>query len=166
MSRIITASRDLRDEWLRQRHALWPDEAVEDLRPDIDAWFEGRARHLQEVLFAVDDRGRLLGFAELNVRAYAEGCSSDRIAFLEGWYVEPYARGRGIGAALVAAAERWARAAGCTEFASDALADNRLGAAAHLGVGFEEVETIRCFRKDLRPESAFRQAIEPGFAPE
>ena len=59
------------------------------------------------------------------------------------------ARGRGVGRALVAAAEAWARGRGCTEFASDALLDNATSAAAHKALGFEEVEQIRCFRKTL-----------------
>jgi hypothetical protein len=42
-----------------------------------------------------------------------------------------------------------ARSAGCTEFASDAEADNEVSAAAHRALGFEDVGLIRCFRKDL-----------------
>jgi aminoglycoside 6'-N-acetyltransferase I len=38
---------------------------------------------------------------------------------------------------------------GCSEFASDALAENTASAAAHRALGFEEVEVIRCFRKRL-----------------
>jgi aminoglycoside 6'-N-acetyltransferase I len=89
------------------------------------------------------------GFAEISIRHYAEGCSTDRVAFLEGWYVVPEARNRGVGRALVAAAEDWGRSQQCTEFASDAEADNSVSAAAHRALGFEEVGLIRCFRKDL-----------------
>ena len=38
---------------------------------------------------------------------------------------------------------------GCTEFASDALLDNKISEAAHLALGFEETEQIRCFKKNL-----------------
>jgi aminoglycoside 6'-N-acetyltransferase I len=71
------------------------------------------------------------------------------VAFLEGWYVVPDARRRGVGRALIEAAEQWALDQGCTEFGSDALIDNRVSAAAHEALGFEEVVQIRCFRKDL-----------------
>ena len=162
MVSIVPAGRQWAADWLRQRCALWPDESATGLREDIEAWFEGRASHLLEVLFAVGDDGRLLGFAELNVRPYAEGCYSGNVAFLEAWYVEPDNRGCGVGAALIRAAEAWAVARGCTELASDALADNALGAAAHLGVGFVEVETIRCFRKGLPPPGgAQAPAVDP-----
>ncbi len=59
------------------------------------------------------------------------------------------ARGRGVGRALVAAAEEWGRGQGCTEFASDAQEDDEASAAAHRAVGFSEVGLVRCFRKDL-----------------
>src|SRR5262249_12735754 len=101
------------------------------------------------VLLAADPDGRGVGFAELSIRAYAEGCSTDRVAFLEGWYVAPEARRRGVGRALIAAAEEWGRAQGCTEFASDAEADNRESAEAHRALGFSEVGLVRCFRKAL-----------------
>jgi aminoglycoside 6'-N-acetyltransferase I len=60
-------------------------------------------------------------------------------------------RREGIGRALVAAAEAWARGQGFLEFASDALAENAVSAAAHRALAFEEVALIRCFRKDIAP---------------
>jgi len=102
-----------------------------------------------EVLIAAGANGEALGFAELSIRNYAEDCETNRVAYLEGWYVEPEARRRGIGRALVEAAEEWARRQGCTEFGSDALIDNDVSAAAHRALGFEETVEIRCFRKAL-----------------
>jgi aminoglycoside 6'-N-acetyltransferase I len=142
------------DEWLRMRKALWPEESLDGLRGDIEEFFQGKAQRLQAVFFAHDASEAAVGFAELNIRPYAEGCLTGRVAFLEGWYVAPDHRGRGAGAALIAAAERWARANHCAEFASDALAENHVGRAAHLALGFEEVETIRCFRKAIAPGAA------------
>lgn len=55
-------------------------------------------------------------------------------------YVVPEARRRGVGRALIAAADEWARAQGCTEFASDTLADNDVSTAAHQALGFEELK--------------------------
>jgi aminoglycoside 6'-N-acetyltransferase I len=97
----------------------------------------------------VDDRGAAVGFAELSIRAYAEDCTTDRVAYLEGWYVVPDARRQGVGRALMAAAETWGRSQGCTEFGSDALLDNDVSEAAHLALGFEETVQLRCFRKLL-----------------
>ena len=131
------------------RHALWPDAAREELGAEADAHLRGEGFMLETVLVAEGSDGALAGFAELSLRPYAEGCTTSPVAYLEGWYVEPAHRGRGVGGALVAAAEAWARTRGCREFASDAVLDNHASAAAHAALGFEEVEQIRCFRKPL-----------------
>jgi len=131
----------------RFRHALWPDGPEAEHRAEVERFFEKRAP-AAAVMLAEDASGPL-GFAELSIRPYAEGCDTDRVGFLEGWYVRPEARRRGVGRELVAAGLAWARAQGCTEFASDSEADNALGAAAHRALGFEEVGLIRCFRKTL-----------------
>lgn len=73
-----------------------------------------------------------------------------RCAFLEGICVAPGFRGRGIARSLVAEAERWAAAQGCSEFASDAQLDNVSSHAMHRALGFEETERVVYFRKNLR----------------
>lgn len=130
------------------RQALWPGEPGEHAG-EIDRFFKGELHEPLAVLLAFDESGDALGFVELSIRNYAEGCSTNHVAYLEGWYVEPHARRRGVGRALVKAAEHWGRAQGCTEFGSDALIDNDVSASAHRALGFEEAERIRCFRKDL-----------------
>jgi aminoglycoside 6'-N-acetyltransferase I len=93
--------------------------------------------------------GRLVGFLELDYRKYAPGCRSSPVPFIEGWYVEPGLQRRGIGRALIEAAEAYARAAGHHEIASDAEIANADGIAAHVALGFEEVERVVCFRRSL-----------------
>src|SRR5690349_14151458 len=133
--------------WLAMRHELWPEEA-ESLPGDVQRYFDDAEPNLHHVLLAfLGDRA--VGFAELNIRRYAEGAMTDRVAYLEGWFVAEDARRMGVGGALIRAAEDWARAQGCTEFASDALATNVVSEKAHKALGFTEVEVIRCFLKRL-----------------
>jgi aminoglycoside 6'-N-acetyltransferase I len=134
--------------WLEMREALWPDESGSHAG-EVEQFFGGTLSMPLAVLIAVDDSRKPVGFAELSIRNYAEDCLTDRIAYLEGWYVVPEARRRRVGRALVAAAEEWARKQGCTEFASDALLDNDSSGAAHRALGFFETVQIRCFRKEL-----------------
>lgn len=131
------------------RQALWPD-APGNHAGEIDRYFAGQGHEPLEVLIAFDPVDRAVGFAELNIRNYAEGCSTNRVAYLEGWYVASEARRQGVGRMLVQAAEDWARAQGCTEFASDAEFGNAASASAHKALGFDEVSQIRCFRKSLK----------------
>jgi aminoglycoside 6'-N-acetyltransferase I len=135
-------------DWERMRRTLWPSPENDHAR-DIERFFAGERDNPAAVLVAVADEGRAIGFAELSIRPYAEGCDTRRVGYLEGWFVESTHRRKGVGRALVAASEDWARAQGCTEFASDTELHNELSAAAHASLGFEEVERIICFRKDL-----------------
>jgi aminoglycoside 6'-N-acetyltransferase I len=135
--------------WLRLRHALWSEGSEAEHREEIARFLAGEAREPLAVLLAEDEAGRAVGIAELSIRPGAEGCESDHVAYLEGWFVLPEARRHGVGRALMAAAEEWGRAQGCQEFASDTEHDNAVSAAAHLALGFEEAGLVRCFRKDL-----------------
>jgi aminoglycoside 6'-N-acetyltransferase I len=150
-----------RTAWLRMRSDLWPEGSTAEHESEIDAFFAGRLREPLAVLFAVDDAGGAVGFAELSIRPYAEGCQTDRVAYLEGWYVVPEARRSGVGRALIRAAEAWAVERGCPEVASDALIDNDVSADAHRALGFEEVERIRCFWKALRDVRSTAPAADP-----
>jgi len=133
-------------EWLRMRRALWPEIAEGDEESDAAAWL---AWPNAVVLVAVRPGGGLAGFAELATRPYAEGCDTTPVAYLEGWYVDPDVRRRGVGAALIRAGEHWARARGYSELASDALLDNTVSHQAHEALGFSEVERSVHYRKDL-----------------
>src|SRR5450631_1684290 len=121
MIRSVTAADT--NEWLRMRHALWPDGSLAQHQHDIDRYFAGDRREPAEVL-VLTAHGALVGFAELSIRNIVDGCSTDRVAYLEGWYVVPESRRKGIGRALLQAAEQWATRQGCTEFGSDSDIDN------------------------------------------
>ena len=134
--------------WEAMRQALWPDGGDGSHKDEVRRFFAGQLRLPDEVLIALDG-STPVGMVELSIRSYAEGSGADRVAFLEGWFVVPEARKRGVGRALIAAAEDWSRAQNCRELGSDALLDNHVSAAAHLALGFDEVGQLRCFLKRL-----------------
>lgn len=133
-------------EYLRMRGALWPEADPAELASELDAML---AAADQVALVAVRADGRLGGFAEAGVRPFANGVDESPCAVLEGWWVDADARRAGVGRALVAAVEDWARARGFTELGSDALLDNTLSHQAHRALGFEERERVVHFRKRL-----------------
>lgn len=151
MIRVRSAAPADAPVWARMRHALWPEQDSAALAAETAQYFAGRLSMPLEVLIAEDESGRIVGFAELSIRNYAEDCETDRVAYLEAWYVEPDIRRRGVGRALVTGAEAWGRAKGCVEFGSDAVIDNEVSATAHRALGFTETVQIRCFRKLLEP---------------
>jgi aminoglycoside 6'-N-acetyltransferase I len=136
------------DAWIRLRFALWPDD-LEEHRAAAERFFAGDRHEPAEVLLAMDDEEQAIGFAELSIRNVVDSCSTDRVAYLEGWYVDPLVRRQGVGAALIAGAERWAVEQGCREFGSDSLIDNEASHLAHRALGFEETGRVVNFRKDL-----------------
>ncbi|HYK11694.1 MAG TPA: GNAT family N-acetyltransferase [Gemmatimonadales bacterium] len=149
MTDVRTVSRHDADAWLKLRRELWPDESARDHELAVREYFTGPRGVPREVLVAVDLDGNVVGFAELSIRNVVDNCTTDRVAYLEGWCVAPTSRRRGIGRVLIEEAERWAVRQGCTEFGSDTNLDNPAAAAAHRALGFIESGQVRNFRKDI-----------------
>ena len=101
------------------------------------------------VFVTSDPKRGLTGFVEVSLRLMAEGCRGSPVGYIEGWFVAPEARRQGIGRALLERAEAWAVTQGCREMASDAEMENEVGRSAHRGVGYDEVERLAHYRKDL-----------------
>jgi aminoglycoside 6'-N-acetyltransferase I len=135
-------------EWERMRQKLWPSPPGEHAL-EIAASFGGELPGPANVLLALDEVGRAIGFAEISIRPFAEGSYEGPVAYLEGWFVEEAQRQQGVGTALVAAVEDWARAQGLSELCSDAEIDNAVSQASHRALGFIEVPRLVCFRKEL-----------------
>ncbi len=142
--------------------ALWPDEPGPEIDEHMRATLAGLPRStLPLTLFVVEDSNdRLIGFIEVGLRSHADGCDGRQpVGFIEGWYVVPEVRGRGVGRALANAAEEWARQRGCIEIASDTWADNEASQLAHRAVGFEMVDRCVNFRKALMSETPADSAV-------
>ena len=136
---------------LELRQKLWPDMPDADNVHDVRALLSGNPRSTMPlVMFVAEEQGTLLGFIEVGLRSHADGCDpSHPCGFIEGWYVRPEAKGRGLGRALLAHAEQWAREQGCVELASDTWADNKPSIEAHKALGFQVIDTCVNFRKPL-----------------
>ena len=137
-----------RQAWFSMRSELWPD-SIDEHQTTVDAYFAGKAKFVDQVFVCEMDVGKLVGFIELRIRNYAEGSEQVEVPYVEGWYVEASARMSGVGALLIQQAELWAQQCGYSELASDAEIDNHGSIAAHLSLGFEEVDRSVCFLKKL-----------------
>jgi aminoglycoside 6'-N-acetyltransferase I len=136
-------------DWTRLRRALWPGTSRAEHEVDIAAALTQAGLNL----IARGDDGRPLGFAEASMRHdYVNGTKTSPVAFLEGIYVEPSHRGRGIARMLVISVEAWARQQGCSELASDTGIDNVVSQRMHEALGFSETQRVVFFRKVLKPE--------------
>ena len=102
---------------------------------------------------AADSDGTLGGFIEASLRPAAEGCRSRPVAYIEGVYVAAALRRRGIARQLVGAVEQWAVSHGCSEFASDCLAENEESIRFHQSVRFDVAKELIHFRRVIRSPS-------------
>jgi len=133
-------------EWLQMRLSLWPDHSADEHLPEMRDYLQ----HDELLVLVAEDLSRkLVGFLEASVQDYAEGCQSNRVGYIEGWYVDSDLRMTGVGRLLVQKAEDWARSKGCFEMASDCELGNDISLAAHLKVGFEEASRSIHFKKKL-----------------
>jgi aminoglycoside 6'-N-acetyltransferase I len=136
--------------WAGLRARLWPEADAQQLADEARAFVSGTAVVGLTAVFLAEDAASIpLGFLELSVRAFSDGCDSMPVPHIEGWYVEPGARGKGVGRRLIRHAEDWARARGFTEIASDTEIENEASIRAHTRCGFTEAERLVKFRKAL-----------------
>ncbi len=135
------------NEWFRLRKLLWEGSSDEEHKSEMLDIYEHAETQL--VLVAETDDKKLVGFLEASIRPFVEDCRSDHVGYLEGWFVEPEFRRRGIGGKLVKIAEDWARQKECEEMASDAEIGNDSSLEAHLKLGYEETSRLVHLRKDL-----------------
>jgi aminoglycoside 6'-N-acetyltransferase I len=104
------------EAWLSLRLALWPETLEAQHRVELADILADSEEN--GVFFCEDDEGRLVGFAEVSLRKWAEGCLSSPVGYLEGgtlwrghagrvWVASSCGRPR-TGPAL-RAARRWPR---------------------------------------------------------
>ncbi|HTN26941.1 MAG TPA: aminoglycoside 6'-N-acetyltransferase [Burkholderiales bacterium] len=133
--------------WLALREALWPHCSREEHLREMAAQLAEPERYAH-FLASISDHA--VGLAEVAIRNdYVNGTATSPVGFLEGIYVIPEARRRGIAKTLVDAVIGWVRDAGCRELASDARLDNSLSLVVHRALGFEQTERVVFFRKTI-----------------
>ena len=135
-------------EWLRLRSMLWPECAVQQHELEMGTVLADADR---AAVFVAAGEGNLVGFVEVAVRPWADGCDTSPVGYVEALFVAPEARGTGVGRALLRAAEAWAADRGCREMASDTEVDNAGSRAVHRSLGYVEGQVLVHFHKRIVP---------------
>ena len=81
---IREARPDEAEIWASLRARLWPDAGADELLSETR-------------------ESAAVGFVEIALRPFSNGCRSHPVPHVEGWYVAPALRGRGVGRALLEA---------------------------------------------------------------
>jgi GNAT superfamily N-acetyltransferase len=112
----------------------------------IAARFESISRREDGRIFVADDRGAVVGWLHVSGTRILE---ADPYAEIAGLVVTEGMRGRGVGAALVTAAEFWAREHGydTVRVRSNIVRIEAHAFYEHLGYGY--IKTQKAFRKIL-----------------
>ncbi|KAA1193863.1 aminoglycoside 6'-N-acetyltransferase [Photorhabdus heterorhabditis] len=144
---VISNSYNFND-WLYLRSALWPAASEEEHSEEMNSILDSD----NQVAFMIQSgTGDFCGFAEASLRfEYVNGCNSSPVAYLEGIYITPEFRRKGLATQLVTHINRWANAHGCTEMASDTDINNQQSQNLHLSLGFMETERVVFFRKSIK----------------
>lgn len=125
---------------------MWSDNTISELQTEfLDLICSDNA-----VCFIKYVGNKEVGFAQCQLRNdYVEGTDTSPVGYLEGIFIEKEYRQRGYAKELLLKCEKWAKEKHCTEFASDCEIDNDTSLEFHLAMGFEEVNRIICFKKDI-----------------
>lgn len=125
---------------------LWKNSEKEELQNEMLRYINSK-NSIVLIAYAEDEP---IGFVQCSLRHdYVEGTKSSPVGYLEGIYLKPYYRSKGIGRKLLEKCEVWAKNQGCLEFASDCGINNVDSLKFHLSTGFEEVSRVICFKKEL-----------------
>jgi aminoglycoside 6'-N-acetyltransferase I len=144
--RIAPLSSDNIDPLTEMTLALWPECAVEEAS---ETWTEAIGDANQFCALArIGDT--YAGFIHLSIRNdYVEGSDADSTAYLEGIFVRPEYRNRGVASLLLREGEQWVKRKGLHQIASDSEIGNLDGRHFHDGAGFTEVNRIVCYIKRI-----------------
>ncbi|HEX9615439.1 MAG TPA: GNAT family N-acetyltransferase [Bacteroidota bacterium] len=115
------------EQWFDLLLQLWPDSSREDLE---FALANIKRNPPTLAVFVATEEASLIGFIEVSTRDWADGCSTRNVGYIEGWFVRPETRRKGVGGRLVKAAEQWAITQGCREMGSDTEIENETSRAS------------------------------------
>lgn len=141
---IVPVTKENEKSWAELCSALWPD-------AEASAFLEKRASGNlpYEYLYLLE--GVAVAFISLSLRHdYVEGTETSPVAYLEGIFVKPEHRNKGIGRKLIEFSKTWALEKGCTELASDCKLGNTISEAFHKNIGFQETKRIIFLKMDLK----------------
>lgn len=146
MPHILTLHTSLCESVAQLATELWPDADL----GEMTAYYQELAQSTTATCFVWVEENEYGGFIEVNTRVdYVEGAEDSPVAYIEGIYIRPAYRHRGLGRALLAAAEAWAKTQGLTQLCSDTEIENTDSIGFHKANGFTEVSRIVCFTKHL-----------------
>lgn len=132
------------------RHKSWPQDSISAHHKDITALFDkDRSLYAGRAGFIAYDDSYAVGFIELSLRPYVNGCLDSPVGFIEGLYCAPDYDKEALSLSFISKATTWAKDNGARELATDTYLENTIAQKDHQRWGFQATEKIVYFRKKL-----------------
>lgn len=132
--------------WRQMRREIYPILDPEYDKHEIE---QIAASAIWFCYFLADNDGEVIGLVELSSRNIVDGCLSSPVAYLEGFYLKPACRGKGLGRRAMQLIIEWCREKGFSELATDAELENTRAQNFYRKLGFEETDRVVEFRIQL-----------------
>jgi aminoglycoside 6'-N-acetyltransferase I len=146
MESIVEASEQYLDRVTEMGVDLWPNNDFAELKKE----FSDLINSSKDKLFLYIINEKPSAFIHVSIRSdYVEGAVSSPTGFVEGIYVSPNLRRRGISKKLLDEGETWLKSRGCTQIGSDIELNNETSYLFHTQVGFKEANRLIAFIKDI-----------------
>ncbi|MFG6495108.1 GNAT family N-acetyltransferase [Fictibacillus sp. UD] len=146
MRSFVEAEEKYLDQITKMGMDLWPDNNSDELKEEFAQLLSS---HKDKVLLCLND-DEPIAFIHVSLRIdYVEGSRSSPTGFVEGIYVKPEYRRKGISNKLIAEGERWLKTKGCKQIGSDIELTNDTSYHFHTSVGFIETNRLIAFIKDI-----------------
>ena len=139
MVEIIRGSNENFEQLTELASALWPNTEKDLIKKDF-VYTIGHLSH--RVLLAKLDE-EYIGFIHMSIRSgFVEGANTTPVGYVEGIYVKPDFRRKGVAKELYHAGLKWLKSKKCTEIGADIDINNDLCPDFYTGMGFKEVNRI------------------------
>ncbi|WP_269914574.1 GNAT family N-acetyltransferase [Acinetobacter sp. HY1485] len=134
--------------WLALRHEFWAQLNQEEHKEDIHHILN---KKISRSAFLLLKDNNVIGFAEVALRSYSNGCFFQPVPFLEGFYIKPNEQGKKYGKFFINQVEQELIQLGYKELCSSTDWENTISQAVHTALNFTEVDRIVLYHKRLMP---------------
>ena len=133
-------------QWKAMRKELYPtlDEMFDE--KEMERIFNHKEWACQLI---TDYNETILGFVEISLRNFVDGCLSSPVAYIEGLFLKPQYRQQGLGKEVIKQIMAWCIQHGYSELATDTELENLNAQAFYKSVGFQETYRVVEFRIDV-----------------
>lgn len=144
--KFISITRNNFPLWRQFREAIYDTLEDEYHSREMEILLKSDAWHCW---FVTDEHNEKIGLVELSLRNIVDGCLSTPVVYLEGLYLKPEYRNKGLGTQLIKKLRNWCSDQGYSELATDTQITNIKAQQFYEKLGFEEVDRVVEYRIDI-----------------